>query len=258
MNYISFIGSGNVATHLSKVLLSLDCTIKSISSCNDMNAKELADSVNAQVCDVNEIESSVNLLIISVSDDAIENVIHNLSPSIKSVVHTSGAVNLDVFNNKFKNIGVIYPLQSFNKQRELDLSKVPFLIEANSNQFEKELIKLASRITNRVELMNSDSRKYLHLAAVFANNFVNLMATEAYGILEEHSIDGSLIKPLMLETIIRLNDNHPKHMQTGPAKRNDQEVLKKHEELLKSNSKLQSLYRQLSQQIMNKYDGSEL
>ena len=84
------------------------------------------------------------------------------------------------------------------------------------------------------------------------------MSIEAYGVLENEKIDGSLIRPLMLETFLRLDENHPKDSQTGPAKRNDINVLKKHEELLKSNPKLQSLYRQLSQQIMQKYNGSEL
>ena len=258
MNNISFVGSGNVAYHLSKALKYVGCNIKSISSKNKSNAKRLAETVDAEVCAIDKIDNTIDLLIIAVSDDAIINVLSELPKGINNIVHTSGAVSLTVFKNHFKHFGVVYPLQSFNKDSELDISIIPFLIEASDKEFEDELKILTLRLSNRVEIMDSESRKYLHLAAVFANNFVNLMATEAYGLLENKNIDGSLIRPLMLETILRLKNNHPKDMQTGPAKRKDLEVLKKHEELLKSNAKLQSLYRQLSQQIMQKNNGSEL
>jgi predicted short-subunit dehydrogenase-like oxidoreductase (DUF2520 family) len=153
---------------------------------------------------------------------------------------------------------VFYPLQSFTKKRSVDFKNIPILVEASNVAFEKQLVKLASDLSNTVKVMDSKSRLYLHLAAVIANNFVNYLATEAYEILEDQKIDGSLIRPLMLESILRLENNHPIEMQTGPAKRNDKEVLKKHEELLNSKPKLQSLYRQISQLIMQRYNGSEL
>jgi len=258
MNNISFVGSGNVAYHLSKALKSVGCNIHSISSKNNSNAKRLAETVDAEVCGLTEIDNTIDLLIVAVSDDAIIEVLTEIPEGINNIVHTSGAISLSVFNNKFKHFGVLYPIQSFNKDSKLDISIIPFLVEASDKEFEDKLKTMALRLSRRVEIMDSESRKYLHLAAVFANNFVNLMATEAYGILENKNIDGSLIRPLMLETILRLENNHPKDMQTGPAKRKDLEVLKKQEELLKSNAKLQSLYRQLSQQIMQKINGSEL
>lgn len=258
MNKISFIGSGNVSTHLSHALSSAGFKISSISSRDPLHAKELASSLNSTHCKILDIKLDTDLIIISVSDDAIEEVVSQIPKEIKSVVHTSGAVSIDIFENKFENFGVFYPLQSFSKKRELEMQNIPFLIEASDDLFASVLSEIAKKISNRVEFMDSSSRKHLHLAAVFANNFVNLMATEAYGILEDQNIDGSLIRPLLLETVLRLDGNHPKEMQTGPAKRNDIEVLKKHEDLLKSNPKLQSLYRQLSQQIMKGNNGSEL
>ena len=132
------------------------------------------------------------------------------------------------------------------------------MLEANNPLFEKELISIANDLSNTVRVMNSESRKQLHLAAVFANNFVNLLAIEAYGIIENNNLDGKLIRPLMLETVKRLESNHPKSVMTGPAKRNDLATLKSQDELLESNPKLQSLYRQLSQLIMHRFNGTEL
>lgn len=258
MNKISFIGSGNVSFHLSKELKNAGYDINSISSRNPLNAEELAISLNAKSCPISEIDTNIDLLIISVSDDALAEVIQAVPEGIKSVVHTSGSIPMGIFNNKFENFGVFYPLQSFNKTRKIKISNVPFLIEANNFPFEEKLKNLALSISDRADVMDSEARKYLHLAAVIVNNFVNHLATEAYGILEEQNIDGSLLRPLLLETVLRLEDKHPNEMQTGPAKRNDKEVIKKQEELLKSNPNLQSLYRQISQQIMQRYNGSEL
>ena len=258
MNKISFVGSGNVAYHLSKSLLNAGYTISSISSQSGRSAEILSATLKAKQCKVEEIDPSVDLVIIAVNDDSIQDVINQLPKKIDSVVHTSGSVSIDVFQDKFENFGVFYPLQSFNKDREIDIGTIPFLIEASSNKLELDLKNMAIALSSRSEIMDSEKRKHLHLAAVFANNFVNFLATEAYGILEEQDIDGSLIRPLMLETIVRLENKHPKLMQTGPAKRNDTEVLKKQEELLKSNPNLQSLYRQISELIMQRYNGSEL
>lgn len=255
---ISFIGSGNVASHLSKAFKKAGADICSISSKNQQHAKSLAEAVGAITCSIEDIDPSVDLLIVSVYDDAIAEVLASIPREINAVVHTSGGVSIDVFEHQFKNYGVFYPLQSFNKNREIDFSELPILIEANQVSFENELIKLALKITKRAQIMGSEKRNHLHLAAVFANNFVNLMATEAYEILEKATIDATLIRALLKETIERLDENHPRDLQTGPAKRSDFEVLKKHEELLKSNPKLQSLYRQLSQQIMDRYNGSKL
>lgn len=258
MNNISFVGSGNIAYHLSEAFKGAGLHINSISSRNELSGKQLAESLSSQFCKIEDIDPNIDLVIITVSDDSIAEVIEAIPSSIRAAVHTSGAIPIELFGTRFNNSGVFYPLQSFSKIREVDISNVPFLIEANNPVFQTQLVDLAQRITSRVEIMGSEERKHLHLAAVIANNFVNYLASEAYSILENQGIDGSLIRPLMLETIERLESIHPKDMQTGPAKRNDKEVLKKHEELLNSNPKLQSLYRQISQLIMQKYNGSEL
>ena len=57
------------------------------------------------------------------------------------IVHTSGSVGLDVFKNKIDNFGVFYPLQSFNKDIEMELENVPICIEAISS-FAHSLIEI--------------------------------------------------------------------------------------------------------------------
>ena len=114
MKNISIIGSGNVATHLALSLKKNSFCIHQIYSRNIKNAANLASLVNAKYTSkITEIEK-VDLIIIAVSDDAIIQIIENLKGT--NIVHTSGSVSLDIFNNKYKNYGVLYPLQTFNKK----------------------------------------------------------------------------------------------------------------------------------------------
>lgn len=258
MNKISFIGSGNISHHLGSAFKRVGISIDSVSSRNNESGSALAKNLGATFCNIQDINSQIDTLIIAVNDDSISDVIKQIPPSIKSVVHTSGAVSLKVFEDRFTNFGVFYPLQSFTLEREINLEAVPILIEANNDAYAQSLLDLGLMISKRVEIMSSESREHLHVAAVIANNFVNYLATEAYGVLEKSALDGSLIRPLMEETIARLSTNHPATMQTGPAKRMDITTMKKHEKQLESNPDLQSLYRQISRLIMKKYNGSEL
>ena len=117
--------------------------IHQIYSRNIKNAANLANLVNAKYTSkITEIEK-VDLIIIAVSDDVIIQIIDNLKGT--NIVHTSGSVGLDIFNNKYKNYGVLYPLQTFNKKNAVDIKHTPILIETNNCEFEKELVKIASK-----------------------------------------------------------------------------------------------------------------
>ena len=255
LNKIAIVGSGNIAFHLSAIFTKRSITVSCIASRNKINANEIASRINAKVCDIEALDKSVDLVIIAVSDDAIEEVINKIPKGDFIVAHTTGSVSMKVFKNKFDKYGVFYPLQSFLKSRKVDFSNIPILVEANTEKTNQKLAELGMRISDKVEIMDSEKRKMLHLSAVIINNFVNFLASKSYGFLEENNIDSSLLQPLMLETVNRLNNNSPHEMQTGPAKRNDEKTIKKHIDQLKSNPKLQSLYKQLSKQITEEYYG---
>ena len=124
MKKISIIGSGNVATHLALSLKENFFCIHQIYSRNIKNAANLANLVNAKYTSkITEIEK-VDLIIIAVSDDVIIQIIDNLQGT--NIVHTSGSVSLDIFNNKYENYGVLYPLQTFNKKNAVDMKHTPF------------------------------------------------------------------------------------------------------------------------------------
>ena len=252
MKKVSFIGAGNVATHLAKGLFDAGIDIYQVFSKNIENADELAEKVNALA-----IQSlaclnlnAVDFLIISVKDDVIPLLAKSLSSTETIVVHTSGTRSIDLLSDHPKR-GVFYPLQTFSKHTAMSLKNVPFCIEANSQETEAELVELAQFLSEDVRLIDEPTRKEIHIAAVVACNFSNHMFALADKLLQDSGADFSILQPLILETVSKaMNVAHPKNVQTGPAVREDYEVIKKHLERLEGNPSFQNLYQDISNSII--------
>ena len=110
------------------------------------------------------------------------------------------------------------------------------------------MVKLFS---DKMVVLTYEERLQLHLAAVFANNFVNAMFVEAYQLLPKLNAEQEdLLFPLMKQTVMKLEKVNPLNAQTGPAKRKDQVVMGKHLELIKNQVKLKRVYQNMSELIM--------
>lgn len=249
-NGIVILGAGNVATHLSLALKQAGLSIKCVYSKTIQAAKELALKVDSHYTnEIDHIPVEADLYIIAVKDDVIESIVNNLKLEYGIVVHTAGSIPMNVFENRFDNYGIFYPLQTFSKTRDVDFSAIPICIEANSKKLEDILIQLAKQLTTTVELINSEQRKVLHLAAVFASNFSNHMYAVASEIMSVSGISFDLLKPLIVETVQKAIDNDPEKAQTGPAVRNDQNIISKHLEMLKDNPEFEKIYRFVTESI---------
>lgn len=249
---ISLIGSGNVATHLACALYDLKYSILQVYSPNLQHAQQLAQQVQAQaVCDWQALQPA-DLYLIAVKDSAIEAVAAQLArlDVQGTVAHTSGSTALEVIQTSSKKFGVFYPLQTFSKAKAVDFSQVPLLLEASSTEVLQQLDHLARQLSNQVYHYHTVQRRSLHLAAVIACNFSNYLYSVADGYLSEQGVDFSLLKPLILETAEKIQQHAPIAMQTGPAVRQDQDILNMHQHLLESQPKLQQLYQLLSEAII--------
>ena len=236
---ITIIGSGNVATILSKVFVNKGFSINQVFSKSKINAEILIEKLAAnqqiKITDnIAEIDDTSDIYIVCVKDDAIATVVNQILFKDKLIVHTSGSVDITVFNG-FNQFGVFYPLQTFSKDKDTDVANVPFCIEGNTNQTTQLLIDLASSISKKVYEINSEQRKTLHLAAVFACNFTNYMYSIAEEITTKNNIDFEVLKPLIQETAKKIEFQSPKEAQTGPAKRKDQQTINKHLAMLENN-----------------------
>jgi predicted short-subunit dehydrogenase-like oxidoreductase (DUF2520 family) len=174
------------------------------------------------------------------------------NPNVK-VVHTSGSVGLDVFGN-VSNKGILYPLQSFSKTKKIDIKEVPFLITSDNESFKQELMEFARTISKHVFEYTDEQRRHLHIAAVLVNNFSNHLFALAQEYCEKHRLDYQLLMPLIHETIHKIDTITPKDAQTGPAKRNDREIIEKHLSMLKTeDEQLFKIYKLLTDSILKMY-----
>ena len=248
MKKIIFIGSGNVATSLAVSLDENNYKILQIFSRSLSNAKLLADKVKAEAIDDLSKIKTADVIIISIKDDFIKGILK--SYHFDNIVHTSGSMDINIFDLKVKNFGVLYPIQTFNKEINIDLSETPFLIECNNTSFEKSIRELAQSISSNVFKIKYDDRKKIHLAAVFACNFSNRMIGISKEIMENNNLDFSLIKPLINQTMKKISEGEPNKLLTGPAKRKDVKIIENHIKLIE-NTDHKKIYELISKDIMN-------
>lgn len=246
---ISIIGAGNVASQLAQVLADKGIEIISVTSKTNASAQVLAGKLNCEVIsDISQIPQT-DLVLVCVDDDEIQVVINQI-PANLSVAYTSGSVEIQSISPR-ENLGVFYPLQTFSKTRKVEMFEVPFLIEANNSYFAQSLFDLAWKISRNVQFMNSEQRKKIHVGAVMVNNFTNHLVYLADQYFKENELDGKILQPLLKETFAKLESASAYDAQTGPARRNDQEIIAKHLQMLEGKTK--EIYKVISESILKTY-----
>ena len=254
---ITLIGAGRVATQLA-LALHTQHQIVQVYSRNLQHAQRVADKVHTQAINqVEQLNSQTDLVIIAVSDQAIEPIIQSIKVYLPQclIVHTSGSTALSIIEHHHKRAGVFYPLQTFSFECEVNWSETPLFVEASQQQDVELLTTLANSLSNNVYQYSSKQRQTLHLAAVFACNFSNYCFDMAQQIVDAEQVDFSLLYPLMLETVDKATHNEPKQMQTGPAMRGDQNILNLHTQLLAAFNRadLAQVYALMSEGIFKRH-----
>jgi len=249
-----FIGAGNVATHLALALQSKGITISQIFSRTSTNAKLLGEKLGVSfTCELTELDRTAEVYIYAIKDSALRQLIPKIALPQALHVHTAGSISLRVFEGYAERYGVIYPLQTFSKNKAVDFSQIPICIEANSPEVEQELLEIAHLLTPKTYILNSEQRKQLHLSAVFACNFTNHMYAIAADLVESAGLPFDILQPLIAETADKIRTMSPRDAQTGPAVRFDEETISKHLSMLKEKPDLVQIYKDLSQNIYQKH-----
>ncbi|MCW1954177.1 MAG: DUF2520 domain-containing protein [Flavobacteriia bacterium] len=192
-----------------------------------------------------------DIVVLAVSDHAIQSVSDQLNCPNSLVCHVSGSVPMSHLS-AHKEHGVFYPLQTFGENSQIDFKYIPLLLEANTTKSMSALENLAILISDRVQAMDSQKRRELHLAAIWVNNFTNYLAGAAQDFCQSKTIDFSLLHPLLKQTLENIIKIGPSKAQTGPARRGDQQTIQAHLALLE-NAHDKNIYHSLSKAIAKKY-----
>lgn len=247
------IGSGNVATHLAKALSSV-LAIKQVYSPTPDHANSLANQISVPgIYQAKDIMTSADLYLVAINDDSISsipNILQDCNPEAL-YVHTAGSIPLNVWGNFRKRNGVLYPMQTFSKANPVQMSEVPFFIEADSESDVILLEQIIQTVSTKVYRATSEQRSILHLAAVFCCNFSNHLYTLADNLLMEHGLHFESMIPLIQYTAHKISNLSPKEAQTGPAIRLDYTVMNRQLDRLQAYPDLQTIYRIISNSIIN-------
>ncbi len=251
---ISIVGSGNVAWHLAHAFALQKHRIHTIISRNTVTGKELAKKVNANYSNNFALDCSTSdVLFLAVDDSCLSKIIHKIQVEKTIVLHTSGSIALDIFSSRIQNYGVFYPFQTLTKGVKTDISVVPICIEASNNKTLAFIHELAETISTKVYALDSEKRKILHLSGALSNNFVNHLIALAFDYLQKNKIPKDLLFPLLKETFSKLEKASPREAQTGPARRNNTEIIDAHLKMLHDEPELKKLYRMISDSIIAYY-----
>ena len=232
---IAIIGRGRVATHLLKALL---------------QAGHEVVSVNSRTLE--ELPLETDVYILSVKDSALQDVIRNAVKGREGqlFVHTAGSMSMDLFKGCCARYGVLYPMQTFSLDREVNFREIPLFIEASDAATFQQIRALADSVSQHVYDLSTEDRRYLHLAAVFACNFTNHCYAISEEILKEIDIPFAALLPLINETTAKVNSLPPREAQTGPAVREDYTVMDAQTALLEGRPGLQDIYKRISESII--------
>jgi predicted short-subunit dehydrogenase-like oxidoreductase (DUF2520 family) len=254
---IAVIGAGNVAGHMA-VALQAYADVVQVVARTEASASKLASKLNVQtnsvtvpITDLSQLRPDCDLYLIAVNDDSVRDVVAATADYPGIWAHTSGSVSMDVFRGHKTSFGVFYPLQTFSRDVPVDFREIPMLIEGSSEAVCEQLMTMAGRISATVKAVDSRTREAIHVAAVFACNFANLMWLEADRLLRPEGLDISFMLPLLRATLGKLQLKSPEEAMTGPARRGDVDVINKHLEALPAD--LKPVYSLLTDKILEIY-----
>jgi predicted short-subunit dehydrogenase-like oxidoreductase (DUF2520 family) len=245
-----FLGSGNLATQLSLAFHKKGYHIVQVYSRTNESAAVLAGKLGCSfTSDVSLLSKEGDIYICALKDLAITEVLSKTNLQDKLILHTAGSIPMDILSAFSSSYGVLYPLQTLSKERQVDFSAVPVFIEGNSEENLLVIKTLAENISGTVYRFTSSQRMHIHLAAVFVCNFVNHLYVLGKEITDKIGVPFSVLLPLIDETAAKIHELSPEKAQTGPAVRYDGNVIDKHLELLEEDEEKQRLYRLISQHI---------
>ncbi len=244
------IGSGNVAEALADAVVGSSNSLVAIYARNVERGTDLADRYDCRHAEFGAELPDADIYLIAVTDGAVPQIASMLSfPSEAIVAHTAGGVNINALEN-VNHRAVFYPLQTFTKGRRINFRQVPLFLEYGDDHTKERLRIFAESLSENVYEADSRLRGRMHVAAVFACNFVNRMYGIAQELLAEDDLPFDVVKPLIAETCAKaLTTDNPAVMQTGPAARGDKETQHKHLELIKDNKTKTEIYKLISNEI---------
>lgn len=247
---ISFIGAGKAALSLSKYFFSKGHIIKYIFDIDENKSTNFVKELGCKSASIDCIIKNSQIVFLTVNDNAIYplwNKIRNYIESSDTIfIHCSGAKE-GIYEDK-----VLYALHpACAMTGNGDLENICFGLE-NSGDKVITIQNFIESLGNRVILISKDRKREYHLANVMVSNLVLSIIDRGVSYLKKANLNNeealALLIPLAKQNLLNIESKGIEDSITGPAAREDFEVLKRHMEIMQESDK--SIYKYLSQNIL--------
>ena len=249
----TIIGNGNIAWFIGNRLVAARHLCKGVFGRNLDSAKALAEALlcnnYGDIKAAREVEADVCFL--AVSDIAVAEIAKCLSYKKTVLIHTAGAVPMEVLQGAAPDFAVLWPIYSIPKHNLPSHRNIPIAWEASSPKAEKYALTMAHILTDVLFEADYEKRKWLHLSAVICNNFTNHLLAICERICVEKKLPFSALEPIIAQTFERLKHASPASVQTGPAVRGDAETINEQRDMLNDYPYWQHVYSSITDSIIN-------
>ncbi|MFM7636597.1 MAG: DUF2520 domain-containing protein [Crocinitomicaceae bacterium] len=219
------IGTGRVAEALIRFLSSREGLNICVIGRNSARLKEIQLKYSVEISE-NLNDSAVEWAIVAISDDALKDVISNVKAKWISI--TAGTADWRLYG---ENCSILYPLQSFSANADIQLENIPFIIDGDTSSI-ANLEKWTDLLSLKAQQFGLEKREKLHVVAVFLNNFVHHIMAKGIDLAKNYEINPEIFEALISETFNRFDMENPYSQQTGPAERKDEVTIEKHRKYL--------------------------
>ena len=207
--------------------------------------------------DITAVPGTCDFIIFSVSDDALQEVVSNFLATHQhcsaNMFHTSGALDASVFEN-YPQAGSFHPVISIPNIEE-GIKLLPKTTFTCEGQIADELVSMATDIGKTGIKLTAEQKKYIHLSAVFLNNYlagliekIKLMNRET-GLTDSRT--QAILDGITNQTVASSWQTNIEDSLTDPVRRGDIKTIKKHLAILDNDDLFRQLYKNFGKILLN-------
>ena len=247
---ISIVGAGKVGTAVGVLAARAGLKVVAVASRSGLHASAAAELIggNVRVCTSAEAAASGGLVLLTVSDEAIEGLCDALAgegafAEGTIVAHCCGALGSDVLRSARQHcrceIGSMHPLQTFpTVAAAVRGFEGTYCFCEGDGAAVAALEQLAAAIGGRGVRIQSAGKALYHAAAAMACNYMAALADAGLTLCEQAGVDRptalAALAPLMHNTVRNIASAGPAGALTGPIARGETETVRRHVEALRA------------------------
>ncbi|WP_069131044.1 Rossmann-like and DUF2520 domain-containing protein [Rhodohalobacter halophilus] len=180
----------------------------------------------------------------------------NIHWTNRTVIHCSGSLSADVLKS-LKERGArtisVHPIQTFQKgDGKEKLEGVTITLQGDEETVEN-LREVVLQLHSKPVLLSEQQKMAVHIAAVFASNYLVALLNTSEQILKESGVDAGIeiMVPLIRQTVENVLTKGTGTSLTGPISRGDENTVKNHLHYLSKDKAEARLYKALGQACLN-------